>query len=767
MKKCFLLLFTLLFYLHSYAQENEETYVIHIKKAKDAIRLDGVLDEQSWKNAAVADNFFLNKPFDTTYASLQTKAMVLFDDNFLYVAAEVIEPRGNYIISSLKRDFQGGESDVFAINIDPFKDKLNGFQFAVSPLNVQREGIISLGDQADNTWDNKWYSQVKNYDDKWVVEMAIPFKTLRYKVMEGQNSWRVNFGRGSIKTNEISSWKPVPRNFRLVNLAFTGLLIWDDKPPVPGPNVSLIPFISGGISKDFPRNEENLQALATTTNRTAGIGLDAKIAVTPSLNLDITINPDFSQVEVDQQQTNLSRFELFFPERRQFFIENSDLFGTFGFPDTRPFFSRRIGITRHPITGLAKQVPILAGARLSGKLNDDWRIGAMNMQTRKVDFGDDAVLPATNYSVLTLQRKVFERSSFGGIVVNKENLFDGLTSVQKEGHNKYNRVAGLEFNYYSPNNRFETETYVHQSFSPNAAGKGDATNIAHFMGYHHPNIDLNLGVVRIGENYNAETGYVPRTGVWNLYRPLAFILNPKNERISKYITAYGIGMEGNDVFDLKGKRLDSETAIFAFFNTPANSEFNVGYFMGYTYLFDAFDPTNASDNPNPDLSRNVVPLPIGAYKYQAYFVGLKSSTRNNFQVAIDAFAGDYFNGKGIGLESSFSYRVQPYGKISVDVNYNKIELPKPYNQVNYWLIGPKAEVAFSRSLFWSTFFQYNTQTNNTNINTRLQWRFKPVSDLFIVYTDNYFAESINAYKINPWTPKSRALVVKLTYWLNV
>ncbi|MFB0947794.1 MAG: DUF5916 domain-containing protein [Spirosomataceae bacterium] len=763
MKKRLLFFFIL---IPTFCISQDGKYNLHIKRTAEPILLDGELNEGIWQQAdATAEPFFQKRPFDTSYADFQSKVMMTFDDKFLYIAAKINQPKSKYTTASLKRDFEGSTSDVFVVYLDTFKDRLNGFQFAVSPFNVQREGLISFGEQIDNTWDNKWYTEVQNYDDYWTVEIAIPFKTLRYKVSEGNNEWRINFGRNYIKHNEVSAWFPVPRNFRNSNLSYTGLLIWDDAPPRPGTNIALIPYISGGVSKDFPRNPENLAALVTNSDQTGGVGLDAKIAVTPSLNLDLTVNPDFSQVEVDQQQTNLSRFELFFPERRQFFIENSDLFGNFGFPNTRPFFSRRIGITRNPNTGAAAQVPILAGARLSGKLNDDWRIGVMNMQSRKVDFGNDKVLPATNYTVATLQRKVFKRSALGGIFVNKQNMTGRLSESQLSGMDKYNRVAGLEFNYYTPDNRFDMETYVHKSFSPD--GKRDETSIAHYMGYHHPNIDLNLGVSRVGENFNAETGFVPRRGVISIFRPIKLTLNPKSERINKIINSYGLEVEGEDIFNLEGERLDTEQLFSLFVQTQDRSQFYIGYYMGYTNLFFPFDPTNASDNPNPDLYRNVLELPVGVYRYQAPFIGFETSNRYDLQGEFNIWNGEYFNGKGTGVESSLSYRLQPYGVFTVNASHTNLRLPEPYNSASYWLIGSRAELSFTRKLFFSTFFQYNTQTNNTNINSRLQWRFKPVSDLFIVYTDNYFAENITRYQIKSWTPKNRALIIKLTYWLNV
>jgi Domain of unknown function (DUF5916)/Carbohydrate family 9 binding domain-like len=763
----------------NFAQNTNEKYQIHIKKTKEAIKLDGLLDEPAWQTADIAKDFYMNQPFDSSFAKVKTEVRLLFDDNFIYVAAVCYQARNTYTTASLKRDFEGSTSDVFTINLDTFKDKLNAFQFAINPFNVQREGLITDGSELSVYWDNKWYSQVKNYDDRWEVEVAIPFKTIRYKPTEGENTWRINFGRNCMKCKEISSWAAIPRNFRPASLAFTGLLIWDEKPPKAGANIVLIPYISGGLSADFPRNGNDLKALPSTSDFTKGIGFDAKIAITPSLNLDLTVNPDFSQVEVDKQVTNLSRFELFFPERRQFFLENNDLFGKFGFPDTRAFFSRRIGIASNPNTGLSLQVPILAGARLSGKLNQNWRIGLMNMQTDKVDFGNDKFLPAANYAVAVLQRKVFKRSTIGAIFVNKDNFLDSFTDKQKSSffnaykdpafnlrNTQYNRVAGLEFNYNSPNNKVETETYYHHSFS--TGFEKDAGSFAHFMGYHGLHLDLNLGYFRIGENYRADVGFVPRTATQNIYRNASIRLNPKSPTIAKTINSYGIGTLGSDTYNLFGKELDHGTDVFLFANSPSQSQYFVGYSFNYTYLTKSFDPTNASYNPNPDKYSNVVPLPANTeYSYRTFFAGFQTSQRNSFFGDGHYDNGQYFNGTSFNIRGNLSYRWQPYGIFSLAGSYTKIDLPKPNNSAEYYLIGPKAELSFSRSLFFSTFFQYNTQTNNTNINSRLQWRFRPVSDLFLVYTDNYFAESIPNYNINSFTPRNRALVLKITYWFNV
>ncbi len=756
-----LLLFSCL--VNIFSQEKDEKYTYEIKKSLEKITLDGKLDENIWSSSQKIGDFFLNKPFDTTFAAQQTQVRMTFDDNFLYIGAICTQAKKSYVVSSLKRDFEGGTSDVFTANFDTYSDKLNAFHFALNPLNVQREGLIDNGQNTATFWDNKWYSQVTNFDDYWVAEIAIPFSTLRYKVTEGQNAWRVNFGRLVLESNEISTWVPVPRNFHPAHVGFNGKLVWKDNPPNPGKNVSLIPYFSSRITNDFPRERSDLTALPKVVdNKPAVIGGDAKIAITSSLNLDLTFNPDFSQVEVDRQVANLSRFELFFPERRQFFLENSDLFDKWGFPTSRPFFSRRIGIAYNTVKAQNVQVPILAGARLSGKVNNKTRIGLINMQTRQQDFGNEKILPAANYSVAALQRNVLKRSVLGVVAVNKQNFLGDLTSAQKADFQPFNRMAGVEFNLNSADGRWEGENYYHHSFSPNKNGG----SMAHFLGYRIPTFGARAGYLRISDNYQADVGFVPRAGFQSLFTGVDFI-KFTSDKFLPQLNSVSVGYEGNQTFDLNGKLLDADVGIGPEIKFDDYSEGSVTLRYNYTYLFYAFDPTNAFLNANPDLRKGIIPLPIGDYKYIRFNASYFSAQKNNFTYSFNFNTGQFFNGKSTGLDMNVAYRYQPFGNFSLNANYSNIKLPAPYNSAKYWLLGSRLDLSFSRSLFASTFLQFNTQTNNMNLNTRLQWRFRPVSDLFLVYTDNYFAENIPQYNINAFTVKNRALVLKLTYWLNL
>jgi hypothetical protein len=316
------------------AQKKNSAFELHIKKANATITIDGVMDETDWQQADVAGNFFMVLPMDTSLAKVPTEVRMTYDAQNLYIitVCRLVKP-GPYMVESLRRDFAFGKNDNFIFFIDPFDDRTNGFTFGANAAGAQWDGALYNGGSADLSWDNKWTSVVKNYDDKWVFEAAIPFKSIRYK--KGITTWGINFSRLDIKVAEKSAWAPVPRQFPTASLAYTGNLIWDAAPPDAGTNVSFIPYVLGGLNKNFDTH--------TKPEYRKDIGADAKIALTSSLNLDLTINPDFSQVEVDKQVTNLDRFELFFPERRQFFLENADMFANFGYTSIRPFFSRRIG----------------------------------------------------------------------------------------------------------------------------------------------------------------------------------------------------------------------------------------------------------------------------------------------------------------------------------------------------------------------------------------------------------------------------------------
>jgi hypothetical protein len=257
-------------------------YRLSVRKTA-AIRVDGALDEEIWQVSEVVTGFIQNFPTDSLLALSQTEVRVAYDENYLYVAAICKgNPEQKYIVSSMRRDYDWGQNDNFSVNLDPFGDGLNGVYFTVSPVGAQLEGLIFEGDRDASNWDNKWYSAVSDLPDgSWTCEIAIPFKTLRYP--KDKSKWKVNFARNDAFRNEISAWVPVPIQFSTVSLAFTGELIFDENLKKAGSNISVIPYLAGSATKD------NINDLPYQTK--GNFGGDAKIAVSPSLNLDLTVNP--------------------------------------------------------------------------------------------------------------------------------------------------------------------------------------------------------------------------------------------------------------------------------------------------------------------------------------------------------------------------------------------------------------------------------------------------------------------------------------------
>ncbi len=715
---------SLLLFLFStwlYGQKINGDFIYHLHKATDNITIDGILNEQSWLNAQRASDFYQVLPMDTSKAWARTDVLMTYDDKNIYLMAICYDSLpGGYYVESMRRDFIFGNNDNFLVFIDPFDDKTNGFSFGANAAGAQWDGLMSNGSAVDLSWDNKWESVVKNYNDRWIFEAAIPFKTIRYK--KGIKNWGINFSRLDLKLNEKSSWTPIPRQFPTASLAFTGVLQWDKPPPDPGTNISIIPYVLANATHDYEADSK--------TGYDTNAGIDAKIAVTPALNLDLTVNPDFSQVEVDQQVTNLSRFELFFPERRQFFLENSDLFANFGFDEIRPFFSRRIGLN----------APIQYGGRLSGKLNKDWRIGAMDIQTGNV--GGDSI-PVQNYAVASVQRQVFARSNISAIFINRESL-NFEPERADSSITSYNREMGLEYNLASSNNLWKGKFILHKSFSP-----GNPANSwvqAADLQYSAKKIAIQWHHEYVGENYNAEVGYVPRRNYISFSPDISYRFFPE----SKNIISHGMFLHTNTFFDTQWKLTDSETYFRYSFEFLSRAEGGAWFSNDFVKLLAPFDPTNTDGDTLSTGSQ---------YHWNAFGLFYTSTQRRLFTYQFETRFGGYFGGERANITGGFGYRVQPYGRLSIDFSYDDIQLPEPYKSTSFWLISPRLDITFTNKIFLTTFIQYNEQIDNININARFQWRFKPASDIYIVYTDNYLPENLNV--------KNRQLVFKMTYWYNL
>lgn len=747
MKKLNLIfLFTLLLITSVFVNAQDSTklvnpldFKIKIRKAQQPIKIDGDLSESDWQSAEIASGFQVHYPQNGLATRFGTEARVTYDNQFLYIAFRC-QDSGKHIIQTLKRDVDYFDSDGVSVIIDPSGQQINGFMFGVSPEGVQSDALIS--DDIAFEWDNKWYAEARYTADSWTAEIAIPFKTLRYDVARTQ--WRINFIRNDLNRGQYYTWTKIPPQFDGITLAYTGVMDWDNNPPSEKSNIALIPYTSGSLSKDY-ENKGNTEGVPQ-------IGLDAKIALTPSLNLDATVNPDFSQIEVDEQVTNLTRFNIFYPEKRTFFLENSDVLASFGIPPARPFFSRTIGLNEN-----AQPVPILYGLRLSGNLTDKVRVNILNMHTKEK--GSDL---GHNFTAAAIQRS-WGRSYIKVGFLNKQG-FNKL-DVQKTDYGRNALLSGL---FVSKDNRLMAWGEAQHSFKYNVDSKNNVFSTG-FM-WQDRNWDLLQDFMTIGANYYADMGFINRIENYDALRDTVIRLGFRqnfNElnyyirRSTGRITLHQFGIENFLVFNTDNS-LNEWFDRFRYFITFRNtSEVKFRFDVSTENLPFHFSFSEEFALVKPKRYRNY----SGILQYD-------SDRRKIFSWNIRMLNGRFYEGTRTSLQGGIAYRAQPWGNFSLKFDWNRVSLPDIKGKMattSFLIFSPKTEFNFNRNMFWTTWFQYNSQANNININSRFQWRYKPMSDLFVVYTDNYFAEeeSKGIDKFRPFQVKNRALVFKLSYWLNM
>ncbi len=715
-----------IFFENAKAQGLQANRLITIYKTTSKIVTDGNLDEAAWQTAAVANNFINKWPVDSGQAKLQTEIKILYDDQFIYFGIKAYMADKKPVIQSLKRDVNPYYSDGVSVVIDPSGKNTSGYTFGVNAAGAQMDGIVVVNSDTFD-WDTKWYSGTKMFSGYWTTEFAIPFKSLRFPKSAAQ--WGINFIRNDMTNNCFSTWNHVPIQFFGANLNYLGKIAFADNVPLVKSNNVFIPYISAKL------NQEQ-KAFSSSFNA----GFDAKIAINSSLNLDATINPDFSQVDVDQQIINLDRFNVLLPERRTFFLENNDLFSNLALNSATPFVSRRIGLTDD-----GQIVPIVAGLRLTGNVNPALRIGIMNIQSA-AKYGQSP----QNYTVAAFDQKVFRHSNLHGIITNRQ----GTTGNDaKLNHTDFNRVAGTEFNFLSNNTKFNGWAGYYRSFNPGhlkASGFG-------FTGieYTDKHFDVTAGWSQINSNFVADLGFTPR-----LYNYDA--LHDTTVRIgyNEYSTKF------NYIFYPKSKKILNSVDFFLktkhYYTTAQRFiEFNGTAFLDFAFA-------NRSE-ATISYIRSSVNLPFETIlftetgnlqkgKYDFGFVQLKylSNFLLPFSWGLTLEHGGYYNGKRTSYTGNVKYRSQPWGNFGADFIYNSITLND--KTIHPFIAGPTIEFAFSNTLSWTTFLQYNTQIKNFNINSRLQWRLKPMSDIYLVYADNYLTDGLQH--------KSRNLVFRINYWIN-
>jgi len=732
MAKIYASLFFLFLTFQIHSQNQTKSFVV--KFINEKIQPDGVLDEAVWDEAESANDFYQYFPSDSVMAEQKTEIKMLYNSTTLFIAIKGSAAGPNYNTRSLQRDFRGGGIDQITLVFDTFNDATNAFLFGINPFGVRREGLISNGGgnggDFTTSWDVKWRGDAKIQDDNFTAEMAIPLTSVKFK--EGAKKWRFNSYRLDMQTNERTTWIDIPQNQPIFSLAFMGDMIFEKGLGKSRTPLAIIPYINGITAKDYENNQ---------TLNNFKVGGDAKIAIGNSLNLDLTLNPDFSTVEVDNFITNLTRFEVALPERRQFFVDNNDLFGSFGGGrDANPFFSRRIGIAVDT-AGNTIENRIIAGARLSGKLNDNLRLGFLNIQTEE---DAENEIASNNNMMFSLQQKLFSRSNVGFFFINRQAInANNFLPEDKE----FNRVVGLDYNLASADNSWIGKVYAHKSFQPNDSDGN--YSLGFNLGKNTRNVSAFVDVVSVDEEFNSDLGFIRRKDIFKMANILEGRLWPKKGKINRFEGQLFSVVTWRPGLDFLYSDYNFSASTSAIFKTLEQLELR--FEKRFVFLTDEFEPTG---------KEGALALPADTgYHFNNVGISFQSDQRKLFSYAISPNYGEFFNGNRYSVETRFNLRFQPKVELGLNMQYDHIGLPAPFSSTDIWLISPRVNITFNKSIFWSTLVQYSNQRDNLGVNSRLQWRFAPLSDLFIVYNDNYF--------VNSFMPRSRSINLKLTYWLNI
>ena len=695
-------------------------------RASGPITLDGRLDEAAWAGAPVASNFIQNDPREGQPATYDTEVRMVYDDSALYIGmfARDDEPQG-IIVNELRKDFNTGNGDSFQIVIDTFKDERNGYQFAINPAGAKWDAqMANEGRESNSNWDGVWDVSTRIGDDGWSAEIRIPFRTLKFSPATDQ-TWGVNFQRRLRRLNENSYWSPIQRIHNLSRVSMAGT-IEGFQGIAPGNNLRVKPYALGSASRVAGRS----------TDGDFDAGFDVKYGITSGLTWDFTVNTDFSQVEADEQQINLTLFSLFFPEKRDFFLENSGIF-QFGVggggggggggrqnpsQDMLLFFSRQIGLSSN---GTA--IPILGGTRLTGRAGG-FSIGALNIQQRRE--GDS---PSANFTALRLRRDILSQSDIGVMLLNKET---------SGAH--FNRVIGTDANF-----RFFQNLDVNfagaQTFSPEVVGAptGDDWYSKSSFNYNSNRLAVRGGYQMIGARFNNEMGFVPRRGVNNGELHVGARFRPNWSWTRGWLReSYPHWQVEN--FSRRGGGLESRYMDWHWPVTFHNSTFiEVGVNPTIEVIRNAF-PINSR--------RNIRVLP-GRYEFNEYFLLANTNASAALSFNTRYSIGDFYDGYRRGYTVGSTMRANQHFNVSANVQFNDIELPQ--GAFTTTLITGRVNYFLNTKVFLNALLQYNTDARQWSSNVRFNVIHRPLSDIFLVYNerrDSQTGEMID-----------RAVVAKMTY----
>ncbi|MFQ5605552.1 MAG: DUF5916 domain-containing protein, partial [bacterium] len=635
------------------------------------------------------------------------------------------------IVSDSRRDASLNETDCFQIVLDTYFDKQNAFLFGTNPAGIEydaqitNEGQENFGNRRRRrggavggfniNWDGSWQVRSKITDKGWCAEFAIPFRTLRFA--SGKNQiWGINFQRNIRRRNESAYWAKLPRQFNIRKISMAGSLVGLEN--IQQKNLKLIPYSLGNVDRDF---ENQLD-----TQWDGDFGVDVKYSLTPSMTLDATFNTDFAQVEVDEQQINLNRFNLFFPEKRPFFLENAGLFSVGSPGEVELFFSRRIGISED-----RDLVPILGGLRLSGK-TAGFNVGLLNMQTKTLH---SDTLQANNFTVARLNREFPNRSALGVIFVNRQGTGD--LAPDRDYNRAYAVDGRLGIGQYG-----QIAGYAAGTSSVDSVGKGYAFNFG--ASYDSEAWRLSAVYTQVADNFNPEVGFLRRSGFRKANAAVLYRYRPKNFLGLLELRPH-TSYEG--YWNFNGFQETGFWHIDNHWEWRSGHQIHTGVNFtreGVTEAFEIFPEVEV----RPGTYDNVEAMIVAFTNRGAWW---SASIRSNI--------GGFFGGKRVALRPSLRFRIGDAFNTEFSLSHNNIDLPEGSFDTN--LFQARLSYSFTPRIFVQGLFQYNDRDDLTSMNLRFGWQQSANTGLFIVYNDT---RDVFERKTHD---KFRSLIVKYSHLFDL
>ena len=692
------------------ARDEAGRATVRAVRVMEPVRVDGVLDERVYRDVPPASGFIQVEPLEGALATEQTEVWVIFDRENLYVSGRCLDsaPESEWVANEMRRD-GAGQGEWIGILLDTFYDRRNAVEFVVNPLGGRMDGQITNERAWNGDWNPVWNVRVGRFEGGWTFEAEIPFKSLRYRPGPTQ-TWGFNVERRVAWKNEYSALTRLPasRGFAAIMQVSQSATLVDLEVPDAGLNLEIKPYAIA----------ESTGTRSTTTRRFSSdlggdVGLDVKYGVTENLVADLTVNTDFAQVEADEQQVNLTRFSLFFPEKREFFLENQGLFafggessgGQFAGASNTPilFYSRQIGLNE------GREVAIDAGGRLTGRIGK-FSVGVLNIQTADAP---SAGARATNFSVVRVRRDVLRRSSIGVLFTGRSVSRSGVGSNEAYG------VDGL-FSFYE---NLNISTYWAQTRTP-GLGRDDVSHRAQ-LDYAADRYGLQLERLVVGDDFNPEVGFLRRDAFERSFGSFRFSPRPQSIAAIRKLTWEGL-------FDYIADRdgvLATRQAQGRFGIDLENSDrFQLTYTRNYEFL----------ERPFPIASD--VTIPVGGYGFEDVEISYTLGQQRPVSGKLSMQHGSFFSGEkttvSFGFGGGFSgTRIELSPQLSVEptVSLNRISLPE--GRFTARLVTARTIFAVTPLMFVSALVQYNSSTNAMSTNLRLRWEYQPGSELFVVYNE--------------------------------